>query len=350
MKRFMMLMMFAMLGSVVNAQMTTNPLWMVSSKAAMVSYAKSQVRGGYVGFSSGASVNEMSSTNYAYANLPVGNCDLFAVVDCLKTQTVSFAVARPDTDYVSFFEDIYDQNGYGLFLGSSYGQSEMVNGLWTVPSSMLSLDLQLSSCIPISIANLVSAKLILRDDNGNVVQDQGQDVYNWGQGSFVYFSTYLIGCNGDFAVTVDNGGGKYTTIVSSLRDNKKYTISEESTKVGASVHGIIRLPDDATSFTTNLPSYNGRGESPLICGKFTHAEVFVLHVDTLNPAKDVFPRGVWYQKNGVVDQTVWQYQSTLVPGPILINITDPGNYDFILDWEDFDNQTFEPSVYWGGKG
>ena len=172
-KRFMMMVvMFVMLGGIANAVTVTNPLWMVSSKAAMLSYAKARASSGYVGVSSGASVNEMNSTNYAYVNLSEGVYDLRSIQSCLKTQTVSFAVARPSTDYISISECVYDRNGCSLFFASNYGQLEKNGVSWSVPSSMMTLDLQLSSSIFIVITNAVSAKLILRDDDGNVVQNE----------------------------------------------------------------------------------------------------------------------------------------------------------------------------------
>jgi hypothetical protein len=355
----MLVTMFAMLSGIANAT-EMNPLWMVSSRAAMISYVKSLVHEGYGGFSSAGSVAQMTTTNYTQmVVLPDGKNDMFAVVDLLSEQTISFAVARPETDYVCFYEYLCDKTGKTLIQGWSYGNFEKdENGNWQVPASIFTnVDLRLSYQFPIYIDGAVEAKVILRDENGNVVSTEYFST-SYGQGgssSFFYFNSDYSGFNGELVVTTYDGK-RYKTIVSSLRDNVKYNIITQTANIDATSSEIVRLPDNSVDYGARLQSNGGQGVSPLICGKYIAKMWLTLTVET---TEGEMPRGVWY-KNTDISGSDWQYAAikSYCPypngnGPTLyyieVYIDGAGNFDFILDWEKFDNKTYS-WWYYGGKG
>ncbi|MEI6191046.1 MAG: hypothetical protein WCP24_01590 [bacterium] len=319
----------------------SNDLWMVSGRGAMLAYAKRSVSGS-VGFWSISSVGESSVTNYAYVNL-TGDGDVFKVIAGLKTQEVSISVARA-TDRVGISESINTKEGWSILSGYNYGYLEKNSkGDWVVPPSLLIVKLRLNYQSPIYIKGAVSAKIITRDENGNVVDTSNLDVYN----GIVLFPNQFLGRNGELAVTVDQGGGRYTTVVGDLRDNKKTDVVTVSAKVDSLIDGLIILPDDSAYFDVMPESNEGHGESPLICGKFTKSMTFLLHAKT---TEGQVARGVWYRQDGA-DSGDWQYSPvSQAVGCAEIQIVKPDGYDFVIDWDGFDDQIYHWYNYGGGGG
>jgi len=316
----------------------SNVLWMVSGKSAMMAYAKRAAVSGSVGFWSVSSVGESSVTNYAYVNLNGGG-DFLKVIAGLKTQEVSISVARA-TDRVSVSESINTKEGWSILSGYNHGYLEKNrNGDWVIPPNLLKVPLRLNYQSPIYIKGAVSAKIITRDEDGNVVETEDLEVYD----GTVLFLNQFLDRNGELAVTVYLGGGNYKTFVGDLRDNKKTDVITVSANVDSLIDGLIILPDDSAYFDVMPESNEGHGESPLICGKFTKSMTFLLHAKT---SEGEVARGVWYRQDGA-DPGDWQYSPvSQAVGCAEIKIVKPDGYDFFLDWVSFDDQIY--SWYYGG--
>lgn len=136
MKKFLIMM--ALLISAQFAISAGNPLWMVSSKEALTSYAIGRVSHGSVSVWAPSSVYGEEYTNSIYFVLPAGErCDAFKVLAELKTNELYFSVARPEVDWLNSYIALCDDTGRAMFYGYGWGRLEKgVLGNWVPPSSL----------------------------------------------------------------------------------------------------------------------------------------------------------------------------------------------------------------------
>lgn len=314
-----------------------NPLWMVSSKDALTSYAISQVSRGIVQIWTATSVYGESFTNDVYCELSSSErSDAFKVLDLLKQQQLYFSVARPDVDEINSYIGLYNKDGWCMFYGWGYGnllKDEMGN--WFPPASLLKFESHLNWEIPIYVGEGVyNAKVILRDENSNVINTKWLDVSD----SYVVYSRDFAGQNGEILVMIE--GGK--SIVASLKDDKVYEVVGVPAKIDTSIDGVIRFDTNASKLVVNPKSYEGYGDSPLVRGTFTEKMWFTLSAATM---EGEIPLGVWYRNVETSSVDDWQYLpvsnitidfgNNTETGNIDIPIGMPGTYEFRFDWKFF---------------
>lgn len=329
----------------------SNPLWMVTSKDALTSYAINQVSRGGVQIWAPTSIYGESFTNDVYCELPQGERkDAFKVLDMLKQQQLYFSVARPDVDEINSYIGLYNKDGWCMFYGWGYGnllKDEMGN--WFPPTSLLKFDSYLNWEIPIYVGEGVyNAKVNLRDKNGNVINTKWLDVRD----GYVVYSRDFAGQNGEILVMIE--GGK--SIVASLKDDKVYEVIGVPAKIDTSIDGVIRFDTNASKLVVNPKSYEGYGDSPLVRGSFTEKMWFTLSAATM---EGEIPLGVWYRNVETSSVDDWQYLpvnnitidfgSNTETGNIDIPIGAPGTYEFRFDWEFFGPRPID-YYYGGGKG
>ncbi len=320
-----------------------NPLWMVSSKEALVSYAISQVNQGSVSVWAPSSVYDGEVfTNNAYCSLPVvERKDAFKVLSMLKEQQLYFSVARPDVDWLNSYIGLYDNEGREMFYGYGWGKlTQDESGKWVPPQSLLKFDTYLAWKIPL-LKGVSQARVLFRDKSGNVIKTEYLEVDENGK---IMFTRDFVGQNGEIIVTMRDG----SSIVASLNDNKVYEIIGVSAKIDASIGGVVLIPENATILEVNPESYGGYGDSPLIRGVL-EKQWFTLRAMT---TEGDIPRGVWY-RNVEAPEGEWQYQEGAWETDIPIN--QEGTYEFILDWEFFCPMPINYYYYYyyyddGGKG
>lgn len=349
-----------LLASTESSQMTAssvslskgNPLWMISSKDLLTSYAISQVNQGSVQIWTQTSIFGESFTNDVFCELPSGNRgDAFKVLDMLKQQQLYFSVARPDVDDINSYISLYNKDGWCMFYGWGYGnllKDEMGN--WFSPASLLKFDSYLNWEIPIYVGEGVyDAKVILRDKNGNVINTKWLDIRD----GYVVYSRDFVGQNGEILVMIE--GGK--SIVASLKDDKVYEVVGVSAKIDTSIDGVIRFDTNASKLVVNPKSYEGYGDSPLVRGSFTEKMWFTLSAATI---EGEIPLGVWYRNVETSSVDDWQYLpvnnitidfgGNTKTGNIDIPIGMPGTYEFRFDWEFFGPRPIDYYYGGGGKG
>ncbi len=312
-----------------------NPLWMVSSKEALLSYAIGQVNQGSVSVWAPSSVYGEEYTNSAYCSLPVfERKDAFKVLNMLKQQQLDFSVARPEEDWLNSYVGLYDNKGREMFYGYGWGELSIdTSGKWVPSQSLLKFDTYLAQKIPL-LKDVSQARVVERDENGNANRTEYLEVNENGE---IMFTRDFVGQNGEIIVTMRDG----SSIVASLSDDKVYEIIGVSAKIDASIHGVVLIPENATILEVNPESYGGYGDSPLIRGNLGK-QWFTLRAMTTEGG---IPRGVRYRNVEAPDGD-WIYQegglNTDIP------ISQEGTYEFIIDW----GEVFVPMPigYYGGGG
>jgi hypothetical protein len=313
-----------------------NPLWMVSSKEALTSYAIGQVCQGSVSVWAPSSVYGEEYTNSAYCTLPViEHKDAFKVLNMLKQQQLNFSVARPDVDWLNSYVGLYDKEGREMFYGYGWGKLCIDTlGEWIPPQSLLKFDTYLAWKIPL-LNGVSQARVIQRDEHGNVNRTVYLEVDENGK---IMFTRDFVGQNGEIIATMEDG----SSIVASLSDDKVYEIIGVSVKIDASIQGVVLIPDNATIIEVNPESYGGYGDSPLIRGNLGKQWLTLRAMTT----EGGIPRGVWYRNVEAPDGD-WTYQEGGLDTDIPIR--QEGTYEFIIDW----GEVFVPvpiGYYDGGKG
>jgi hypothetical protein len=325
-----------------------NPLWMVSSKDALTSYAISKVSQGSAQVWAPTSVEGQSFTNSVYCEIPFGErSDAFKVLDMIKQQQIYFSVVRPDVDQVNSYIGLYSSDGWCMFYGWGYGSLYKDDlGNWFPPDSLLKFDTYLGA-IPV-LSNVQQAKTVLRDKDGNIISIKWNNVEN-GQ---LIFSKDLAGQKGEIIVTMQDG----SSIAASLNDNKVFQIIGVPAKLNASIDGVILFANNTESLKVNPQSYQGYGDSPLVRGTFTKMQWFTLSANT---TEGEIPLGVWYRNVETSSVDEWKYLpvssittgagNNTTSGNIDVPIDSAGTYEFRLEWENFKARPND-YYYYGEKG
>ncbi|MCX6717595.1 MAG: hypothetical protein NTU76_02890 [Candidatus Taylorbacteria bacterium] len=313
-----------------------NPLWTLSSKEAILSYAMGQVCQGSVSVWAPSSVyGGEVFTNSAHCSLPViERKDAFKVLSMLKQEQIYFSVARPDVDWINSYIGLYDNEGREMLYGYGWGKLSITLGEWVPPQSLLKFDTYLAWKIPL-LKGVTQARVLLRDKSGNVIKTEYLDVDENGK---IMFTRDFVGQNGEIIATMEDG----SSIVASLSDDKVYEIIGVSAKIDASIQGVSLIPDNAVNFKVTPISRNGYGESPLIRGNLEKGW-FTLRAMT---TEGEISCGVWF-RNVESPEGEWQYQEGDLDTDI--PISQKGTYELILNWEFFG--PFPMNYYdGGGKG
>jgi len=338
-KIIMVIFSLVFLTGAVHAQSSSNYLWMVSSKSAMTSYAVSLIKRASVSVYSGGSVNEINCQTTAWAYNK--SDDTLDVLNLLAGQQMTFSVARPSQDYVGLYSYVYGVNGDILFYGGNYGPLEKNSeGKFDLPAGMFYLNMNLGWDIPIYVPAAIQAKLIIRDENGNVVETRYLDFRN----GYMMFRTEYLGYNADLATTYDCGGGNYVTTVTSVRSNQ--TTQAENLVINGPKLSIDGLWDfggdmDYIDYLSIVPqSDKGHGQSPLVRFKTTYGKSVYLLAKTTEGEK---PTGVWLKNTVTGEEKYYPYSGNV--NQITINIPHAGIWEMIFEWSSFDDKIYQ-NPYW----
>ncbi len=329
----------------------TNPLWMVSSKAALISYASSKVGQCSAHVWAPTSVDGQNFTNGVYCELPFGErSDAFKVLNLLKQQQLCFSVVRPEVDQVNSYVGLYSNDGWCMFYGWGYGSLYKDDlGNWFPPDSLLKFETYLNWEIPI-LSDVRQAKVVLRDKDGNVINTQYLNIDDKGQ---ILFRRDFLEQPGEIIATMRDG----SSIAASLNDSKVYQIIGVPAKLNASIEGVILFADNAESLSVKPQSYQGYGDSPLVRGTFTKMQWFTLSANT---TEGEVPLGVWYRNVETSSVDEWKYLpvssltidagNNTTSGNVDVPIDSAGAYEFRLEWESFRTRPNDYYYYGGDKG
>lgn len=341
MKKIMTMFLSAALAISATAQIA-NPLAMVASADDLNRYAMGLIDNGYTVVNSPGLVNEVNTTNYVWAT--VGNEeDKLVILDQLNTRDLSFSLSNPSEDEFYLFTWISDSRGNTLYNGSSNsGKLEMGKAGWRVPKAMLAYKLQIAWRIPIYIDGIVSAKLLIRDEEGNLLRIEYPEI--WGGGFF--FESQYAGAHGELAVTTEING-VYKTIVAPLRRGDGDAVIPEVFTiplVNVSIDGVYDLGWSLlyTDILQVRPeTINGEGTPPVVRLRTDSAKQFFMVAQTTegeNPS-------ILYARNistgEELTQTVSNYYS-------VVSLPNAGLWELWFDWPTLDREVFQS--WWGDGG
>ena len=243
----------------------------IGSRAKLASEAIRQVEQVYGGVYANGNLQPIDGTSYykfAYNSKTPMASEISAMV---AKQNLSFRVANPTNDWLSYYMLCTASDGRTLFSGGSGFRlkwSEKGGGGWHVPQTALSFEPYLAYEIPIKRKGVIGARIVARDAGGNVNQYVYLQVsYNSDDcmGTILFRSEYA-GTGGELVVTYidpDSGNWDSVEVAYSLKDD-----GQEIATVGGSFstkpsfHDIVTLTAPY-AYMTNIPSNNHIGTAPL---------------------------------------------------------------------------------------
>jgi hypothetical protein len=337
---------FAALVGFVSAQVA-NPFWMFESRSSMDQYKIQQISQASVTLWSGGSVDEINTRADAYAYNKTD--DTLDVLRILRDQNLTLSVARPNQDNVGLYAWLYDKKGRPLFNGGNCEKPINIGIEWGLSDSLMLVSMQSYPRCFVTIPNVVSAKILLRDEHGNIVEIKYLQIDEGGEIEMDY---YDLGRNADLAITVDNGDGQYDTSLVSLRGDAEAPIQLlTGNHPNLSIQGLWDYEDqmDFVDYLTVTPeSYNGYGQSPILRMKVSSARSFYLFTKTTEGEK---PLVVTVTDASTGDQV--DYTPVEVPGStsshVVVDLPHAGIWYTKYSWASFDNEVYY-QYYGGGKG
>ncbi len=296
---------------------------------------------GYTTVGGAGIVNEPNTQTYVWASVR-NEEDKLQILDRLNTQELTFSLANPAEDNFYIFTRIQDANGNALYYGSSSGKLEMGNGGWVVPSEMLEYKMELAWRIPIYIDGIISAKLLVRDEDGNLVRTDYLDVEN---GAF-FFETQYAGANGEIAVTTEVDGA-YQTIVAPLRRGDGDAVVPEVFTiplVDVNIEGVYDFGWSLlyTDILQVSPKTNdGEGTPPVVRIRTVAAKQFFMVAQT---TEGEIPT-ILYAKNITTGEEFSQIVNNYYS---VVKVPAAGLWEIWFDWPTLDKEVFQN--WWGGGG
>lgn len=331
---------------IVSAQSVQNPYWMYGSQSAMDLYKIQQIKSASVSLWSGASVDEINSQADAFAFNSTD--DTLNVIELLKAQRLTLSVARPEQDRVGCSAWLYDKYGRGLFCGGTYESLQQIDGVWGFSKNLMKVKMFPNTECYVAVSNAVSAKTILRDEAGNIVESKYSQINERGE----IVSDYNdIGRNADLAITTRDGNGQYSTSLVSLRgDSEKPVQKVAANQPDISIDGLWDYGEkmDYMDYLNVTPeSYNGQGKSPILRMKVSIARSFYLFTKTTEGEE---PTTVVVTDSLTGDRTEVNVVATPygVSKHAVITLPHAGIWYITYGWASFDNQVYYS--WYGDKG
>jgi hypothetical protein len=325
---------FALICSSIS-QGANNPFWMFESRSAMDLYKIQQIRFASVTLWSGASVDEINTKADAWAYNQTK--DTLNVIEILREQSLTLSVARPERDYVGCSAWLYDKNHKRLFSGGSMDLSRKEGEVWFLPEGLMTVGMSSYSTCYVTVSNAVSAKVILRDEVGNIVDIKYLDI----EDNVVAVDYYDIGRNADLAITIYNGEGRYYTSLVSLRGDTETPIQElVGNNPNLFIHGLWDYGDrlDYIDYLTVTPESNdGYGQSPVLRMKVSSERSFYLFTRTTEGEEPVKVTLTDALTGDMVEYEPVGEGSKYV----FINTPHAGIWYITYSWLSFDNE-----LYW----
>lgn len=192
------------------------------------------------------------------------------ILNQMSVHELSYRVIDPTNDWLNLFTSCFSAEGQELFYGGTgfhlqYG----VNG-WQVPEESRTFDIMLGYRIPIKIKGAIGARILVRDDNGNmrpniwlnVSYDQESNI-----GTVGMISEYAgIGSRGQLIVTYwENVDGKMreVEVVYGLSGNgEAISTTDGTTSMKPTMSEIVTL-QGGKAYILGIPSRNHIGTVPL---------------------------------------------------------------------------------------
>jgi len=318
--------------SVVYGQTTTPPvpssLPMLTSKAALRSYAVEQTQVAYVSAYSPSQINSSQSSSSIGIGLPSGqdSADMLSYVDRIVSQNVSVTFVNKN-DPANIDGTFADKFGNTMFY--SYGSSTPQSG--KLPTVYLAWYLE--SEIPISIPGAQSATVLVVGTNGMTQYPIPLNVSN----GMVWFQTDDAG-QGILSVTMNDG-----SVVS-------YNLMAQGTQVTPSTFAVNTYSyiDQLWSFSNSsfidweIYSNGGVGENPTFEVNQSVSTTMSVDVFTTEGAQSI---GVYVRNKG---DTVWNFY------PAVNSITtipvNAGTCYMVPAWNVTDFREPDPTPPWDAKG
>ena len=346
MKKFAMLVLLVAFGaSLASAAETNNPLWMFTSRSSMDLYKATQIKRASATLWSGASVDEINCQADAWAYNT--NNDTLNVFELLRGQHLTLSVARPSLDQVGFSGWLYDAKDHPLFYAQNYSSLVSTNGAWAFPAGLMKAETYSYPDCYVTVSNAFQAKVILRDEAGNVVQTKGLNVNN-GEIQFDYND---LGRNADLAITTYDPSGTFSTSLTSLRGDAEAKIQQiAANSPDLSIHGMTNYNNvDHIDYLTVTPvSSKGQGESPILRMQVTAAKSLYLFTKTTDGEEPL--------KVTVMDTAGVRADCPIVNDPCSmikhaeVKFPHAGIWYITYDWQSFDNQVYTYPWWYGEKG
>lgn len=322
----------------------------ISSKGTLTAYANGQVARGYINHSAPTLLQGGDST-FLYQE----NGDIAELLTDLSSKEAAFTVANID-DNIFTWVQVMNNQWETLYWGYREAPAQKVGAEWKLSSAPIKI--MLADYIPLPFDGALSAHLVIRDDDGNVVDSRWMDVNN----GKIYFQTALAGWGDEFIVTYFTPGGGIASVAYSVPNNGvAITPTSISGRTSIFIENQSSFSDakigEGNALTIPMTvGYNDQGTSgsPLLHLKIEYdrqvlitASAFSYDVPSrpyVKPTKYTF-----YQfENGRPVDTI---EVTAVLG--VINVDVPaGTYEVVPDFGDlFESKTLPtPPWYGGGKG
>ncbi len=316
----------------------------IGSRAALASFAKSQIRKLTASVSSPSLVNYERTKTYGevlYTPRPDGGVDIDGVVLTFFQITLSFETVNLK-DRITLNESLNSGDGSQLFTGSVSLQIEFINGSWRI-ANVPSVELSLAGRVPIPFPNASWAKLLLKNSEGNIVGEEPIEIggsKGGGSNGSILFPSYRAGA----LATLEIG-----TYQSGVSETFAYDVAGDGQSVpSVRVDGVFSVPSIHREIITlrtdgyvNVTFGREFSTAPLIQWKATRT-LEQVYFAALSP-------------DGEQAHTMWMYSSTtkswqayeLPEGRPLILKVFPGLYDIIFEFKRFGQDTFGFSE---GKG
>lgn len=191
----------------------------VSLRDLLAIYARENIEVVHASVYAETMVHDPNTRTYISFTVPTNELpDLEAISASIRAEELTFRVADTN-DWISFSVTYSSSEGYALFYGGSGFRLERTATGWVVPKSALSLELYLASHIPLTLSNLFSVELMIRDQYGNVVDRR----YIGASGSAVWLPTDILGLDGNLKFTFLKKEGDASRLVEvfyDLRDGR----------------------------------------------------------------------------------------------------------------------------------
>jgi len=308
---------------------------MITSPAALRSYAYGKVARGQISVGSRSMLN--GSKNYVNTELLSGGA---TVVMASLNELAEFKYSVSDVrDPVGYWGYLMDEDWETLFFG---GQSAVLQfndktGRWIVPPELETIKLTtMVTQVPIKVKGIVSARVIVRDAKGNVLREDYLNVRN----GKLYFPEGYTGRMGELIVTKRSGDDSIVDEVYDLLTGKANTPTSVNSRAYVSIEGVLnffnssvkldRQPKDTLSILT------------------VTVDSMIAAFGATAPGGET-PRAVLIRKS---DGQSWYRQAIEIGDSVSLKIL-AGEWHVIFEWEPDQYRELPVVYHWdydGGKG
>ncbi len=325
----------ALLALITVTAFAQNDFTMITSPAALRSYAYSQVARGQVSIGSQSMLN--GSKNYVNTEPLSGGATV--VMDSLNS-LAEFKYSVADVrDPVGYYGYLMNEEWDTLFSGGQQGnfQFDKGQGRWVVPPELENLKLStMVSQVPIKVKGVLSARVIVRDAKGNVIRDDYLNVRN----EKVYYPEGYTERTGEIILTKRGADGSVVDEVYDLKTGQQNTPTSVSSRAYVSIEGVL-------NFYNSSVMLNQQPKDTLSILTVT-VESMIAAFSATAPGGET-PRAVLIRKS---DGQRW-YRQAIEIGNITCIKIPAGEWHVIFEWITDEYRELPIVEHWdydGGRG